>query len=151
MHALIEDFLRRRGTRYFRGHHADEYFFLVDASVDGHHKRLRVHLEAAGPARDAVAVSIAPDRYYPAAARRTLTDLALRWKAGESGADVVIHDSSDPRLVGLSVRTWERPESLAGLAAFVDHAVAASIEFFAQIRAAVPAPAQGGSFLRDAG
>lgn len=151
MNELIEDYLRRRGSRYFRGHHADEYFFLVDVLIDGHHKRLQVHLEAVGPDRDTVQVSISPDRYYPAASRATLADLAARWMVGESGADVVIHDSSDPSLVGLSVHTWESPTSLGGLSGFVDHAVNAAIEFFAQIRAAVPMPSQRGHLLRDAG
>lgn len=151
MNELIEDYLRRRGARYFRGHHVDEYFYLVDVLVDGHHKRLHVHLEAAGPARNAVQVSISPDRYYPASARPTLACLAGRWMAGEPGADVVIHDSSDPSLVGLSVHTWEHPVDVAGLTAFVDHAVSAAIELFAQIRSAVPAPVQSGALLRDAG
>ena len=97
---MIPDYLRTRGVRYFRGHHDDEYFFLVDVLVGGRHKRLSVHLQSAG---EAVQVSIAPDRYYPAAARDRLVEFASRWNAGQPGAEVVIHESSDPSRVGVSV------------------------------------------------
>jgi hypothetical protein len=33
MNGLIEDYLSTRGVRYFRGHHDDEYFYLVDFVV----------------------------------------------------------------------------------------------------------------------
>jgi hypothetical protein len=48
MNTLIEEYLRARGVRYFRGHHDDEYFFLVDFQsdfcLDASHGRLHVHL-----------------------------------------------------------------------------------------------------------
>ena len=97
MNELIQEYLRTRGARFFLGHHVDEYFFLVDVLVDGRHKRLNIHLRAAG---DAVQVSIDPDRYYPAVARERLTELATRWTALQPAAEVMFHDSSDPSLVG---------------------------------------------------
>ena len=148
MNELIEDYLCSRGARFFRGHHADDYFFLVDVLVDGRHKRLTVHLQAAG---GGVEISIAPDRYYPAEARDLFDELVARWNLAEPGAEVVIHRSSDPGLVGVSVRDAARPESVAGLSAFVDHAVGAAIDLFAGMRRVAAPTDQGGPMLRDAG
>lgn len=148
MNQLIQDYLRTRGARYFRGHHADDYFYFVDALVDGRHKRLNVHLQAVG---DGVEISIAPDRYYPADARQRLAELAARWHVTEPGADVVIHESSDPRLVGVSVHDFTRPAGVAELSTFVDHAVAAAIELFAGMRRLAAPAEQDGPMLRDAG
>ena len=148
MNELIEDYLCNRGKRFFRGHHADDYFFLVDVLVDGRHKRLTVHLLAVA---DGVEISIAPDRYYPAEARDRLDELVERWNLAEPGADVVIHRSSDPGLVGVSVHDHTRPANVAGLRAFVDHAVGAAIDLFAGMRRVAAPAEQGGPLLRDAG
>lgn len=148
MSELIQDYLRKRGVRHFRGHHDDEYFFLVDVLVDGRHKRLNVHLQASG---EVVQVSIAPDRYYPATARGLLADAAARWNAAEPGAEVVIHGSSDPSRVGVSVHDCTGPVDVAGLSAFVDHAIAGAIELFAGMRRAAEPMEQDGPRLRDAG
>ena len=146
MNELIEGYLRTRGVRYFRGHHDDEYFFLVDVVLEGRRKRLHLHLQGEGC--DVVALSIAPDRYYPTSARAQLADVAARWKAGEPSAEVVIHDSSDPRLVGVSAHY--RAGS-AELARAVDHAIAAAIDLFAEMKdVATSAPHRNG-LLRDAG
>lgn len=145
----IEDYLRSRGARYFRGHHDDEYFFPVDAVVDGRHKRLQVHLQGAGGDSggiDIVQVSVTSDRYYPASARVRLAELAALWQAGQPSAEVVIHDSSDPSLVGVSAYFRE---PVVGLPGSADHAVAAAIELFALMRREVP-PVHG-PVLRDAG
>ncbi len=149
MNHQIEDYLRSRGARYFRGHHDDEYFFPVDAVVDGRHKRLQVHLQPEGGAStgsDIVQVSVTSDRYYPASARGRLAELAAWWQRGEPSAEVVIHDSSDPSLVGVSAYFREPVVGLPGAA---DHAVAAAIDLFALMRREV-APARG-PVLRDAG
>ena len=59
---LIERYLHTRQVQYFRGHHDDEYFFLVNA----YHGRLHVHLEPCGAGGTAVRVTITAERYYPA-------------------------------------------------------------------------------------
>jgi hypothetical protein len=46
MQRQIEDYLRARGVRFFRGHHDDEYFYLVDFLSGAYRGRLNVHLEA---------------------------------------------------------------------------------------------------------
>jgi hypothetical protein len=132
MNALIEAYLRSTGVRYFRGHHDDEYFFLVDFVflVDAHQGRLHVHLEACGPERDSVQLSITPDRFYPVENRSRLSALAARWIGQNHGAEAVVHDSSDPSLVGVSVQSRHRPADAESLACFVDECVASAIELF---------------------
>lgn len=148
MNELIQDYLRTRGARFFRGHHVDEYFFLVDVLVEGRHKRLNVHLQASG---DTVTVLIAPDRYYSATAREALVELAGRWRRGEPDCEVVVHDSSDPSLVGVSIHRHVRPKNAAELRASVDHSVTAAIELFAAMRRLAAPAEQDGPMLRDAG
>lgn len=132
MNALIEAYLRSTGLRYFRGHHDDEYFFLVDFVflVDAHQGRLHVHLEACGSERDAVQLSITPDRFYPVENRAPLSALAARWIGQNPGSEAIVHDSSDPSLVGVSVQSLHRPTDAESLACFVDECVSSAIELF---------------------
>lgn len=155
MNTLIEEYLRARGARFFRGHHDDEYFFLVDFladfCLDSSHGRLHVHLEVSGVLRDNVLLSITPDRFYPAGKRDLLTSLSTRWTAGSGGAEAVVQDSSDPALVGITISDRFRPHSSAGLAYFVDQSIAAAIELFEQVNAEVLPAVPGHEALRDAG
>ena len=150
MNRLIEDFLRSRGARYFRGHHDDEYFFLVD--VVRHRKgHLNVHLEVSGRDREAVHVSVTADRYYPAEQRARLDELAARWNADAPALAATIHDSCDPRLVGLLACGEYRPADLADLADFVDAAVAGAVTLFGAAAGVVTPAQQRPHPLRDAG
>ena len=155
MNTLIEEYLRARGVRYFRGQHDDEYFFLVDFQadfcLDTSHGRLHVHLEVSGLLRDNVLLSITPDRFYPVGKRDLLTSLSTRWTAGSGGAEAVVHDSSDPALVGITVLDRFRPTSSAGLAYFVDQSIASAIELFEEVTAEVLPAHPGHEVLRDAG
>ena len=155
MNTLIEEYLRARGVRYFRGHHDDEYFFLVDFQsdffLDASHGRLHVHLEVDGVARDDVRLSITPDRFYPVGKRELLTSLSTRWTAGSGGAEAVVHGSSDPALVGITVSDRFRPTSGSGLAYYVDQSIASAIELFEQVTAEVLPAQPGPAALRDAG
>ena len=45
MKRQIEAYLRARDVQYFRGHHDDEYFFLVDLVAGASSGRLNIHLE----------------------------------------------------------------------------------------------------------
>ena len=128
MNRLIEDYLRTRGVRYFRGHHDDEYFYLADFVVGAFRGRLNVHLEVDGP--DAVLISITPDRYYPVNLREHIDGLVDRWNAGSPPVQVVIRESCDPHLVGVLAHGWYRPADAADLAGYVDAAVGSSIELF---------------------
>ena len=107
MKRLIEGYLCARGVRYFRGHHDDEYFYLVDFAVAAHRgrlnrARLNVHLEVE---QDGVSVSITPDRYYPVSLRGHLDDQIARWNAGRTNLQAMLHASCDPGLVGVLVLT----------------------------------------------
>lgn len=146
MNRLIEDFLRAKGVRYFRGHHDDEYFYLVDFAVGAHRVRLNVHLEVCGADRDAVVVSITPDRYYPASQRERLDGLAARWNAASTLVETVVQDSCDPRLVGMLARGQCRPADAAALTEFVEAAVASAVGLFGAM-----ALTQAPDVLRDAG
>lgn len=143
MNRLIEDYLRARGVRYFRGHHDEEYFYFVDFVIGASRGRLNVHLEVGGPDRDAVLISITHDRYYPAGMRADIGELAARWNMGAPPVQAVILDSCDPRLVGVLACGRHLPADGVDLAAYVDAAVASSIELFR----ALPEMA----VLRDAG
>lgn len=102
-------------------------------------------------ARDDVQLSITPDRFYPVAKRDLLTSLATRWTVGSGGAEAVVHDSSDPVLVGITVLDRFRPTSGAGLAYFVDQSIASAIELFEQVTAEALPTHPGPAVLRDAG
>ena len=157
MNALIETYLRSTGVRYFRGHHDDEYFFLVDFLflVDAHQGRLHVHLEACGTDRDSVhrdsvQLSITPDRFYPVESRGRLAALAARWIGQNPGAEATVHDSSDPGLVGVSIQSLHRPADAESLASFVDDCVASAIELFGAMGQTATCQATAPP-LRDAG
>jgi hypothetical protein len=144
----IEDYLRARGVRYFRGHHDDEYFYLVDFLSGAYRGRLNVHLEACDAQPGTVLVTISPDRYYPVQKADRLGDLAGRWNAGDPAAAAVVHGSSDPALVGVYARTRIQASDLPALTEHVEAAVAAAAELFGQVEALPTAPA---AVLRDAG
>ena len=130
MHALIENYLRIRGIRYFRGHHDGEYLFLVDSP--GAVGKMHVRLAAVGRQ---VRITVTPDRYYPVDQRDRLAGLAARWEVG-AAAEAVLEDSSDPALVGVVARACTSPNGLADLTDFVDGAVAASVDLFTDLRGA---------------
>jgi hypothetical protein len=148
MKRQIEDYLRARGMQYFRGHHDDEYFFLVDFLAGAYRGRLNVHLQVCEGEPDAVLLTISPDRYYPAEKAQWLSTLAERWNAEDPPVRVTVHDSCDPHLVGVQARSRNRPDDVAALTVFVDDAVAAGIDVFGRMSAAaIPAS----NTLRDAG
>jgi len=147
MNRQIEDYLRARGVRFFRAHHDDEYFFLVDFLSGAYHGRLNVHLEACDAEPGTVLVTISPDRYYPVDVADRLGDLTCRWNAGNPAAEAVVHGSSDPSLVGVFARSRIRMSDQPALAEHVEAAVAAAAELFGQV-AALPT---GRPALRDAG
>lgn len=148
MKRQIEDYLRARGVPYFRGHHDDEYFFLVDLLAGASRGRLNVHLEACAAEPDVVLVTISPDRYYPAEKAEWLRMLADRWNADDPVVAAVVHESCDPRLVGVQARGRHRPADAAGLTAFVDSAVGAGTDLFSGLAGASVA---ANNILRDAG
>jgi hypothetical protein len=139
---LIESYLRTRQVRYFRGHHHDEYFFLVSA----YHGRLHVHLQPCGPGGPAVQISIIAERYYPADQRTRVAALAEQWNNADPRVHATVFESSDPRLVGVAAERRYRPGD-DEFGPFVDQAVQSAIDLFGRIRALVASPSDGAHLL----
>jgi hypothetical protein len=144
MNELIEEYLRARGVRYFRGHHDDEYFHLVHTRT----ARLHVHLEVCGDDRDGVQVSITGDRYYPAGHSEQLQQVIARWNAECHDIGAVAQESSDPHLVGVATGSRYRGMDPGQFGAFVDGCIAAASELFGRIVDLAPTVHQD---LRDVG
>lgn len=135
MKRQIEDYLRARGARYFRGHHDDEYFFLIDFVSGAYRGRLHVHLEVCDAQPGEVLVTISPDRYYPADKADLLRRAADRWNAAEPAVTAVLHGSSDPGLVGVRADARIRAAEPAILTTHVEAALAAAIHLFGRLAA----------------
>lgn len=148
MKRQVEDYLRARGVPYFRGHHDDEYFFLVDFVAGADRGRLNVHLEVTGSEPDAVVVTISPDRYYPAGNADQIGTLVARWNTADPVVRAGVHGSCDPHLIGVRARGEIRTEDAGELRVLVDAAVAEGIDLFGAISTAASSPGTG---LRDAG
>ncbi len=144
---LIESYLRTRHVRYFRGHHDDEFFFLVNA----YHGRLHVHLEPSGPDRESVTIRVTAERYYPAAERAAIASLADRWNQAHPASGAVVFSSCDPRLVGVAAESRYRNTD-AGFGDFADQAIQAAVDLFGRLHLAVEQGRSGdGQRLLDAG
>ena len=142
---LIERYLRARQVRHFRGHHDDEYFFLVS----GYHGRLHVHLQPCGPSGAAVQISITTERYYPAEQRARVESLVEQWNHTAPRITASVFESSDPRLVGvLAERRYRAGDTDFG--PFVDQAVQSAIDLFGRLGVLVPSPSEE-THLLDAG
>jgi hypothetical protein len=142
---LIETYLRTRQVSYFRGHHDDEFFFLVGA----YHGRLHVHLQPCGPSGAAVRISITAERYYPAEQRNRVATFVEQWNSAEPPVTATLFESSDPRLVGVVAERRCRPGDTE-FGPFVDQAVQSAINLFGRLSALVASPADGAHML-DAG
>jgi len=151
MNGLIEDYLSTRGVRYFRGHHDDEYFYLVDFVVGAYRGRLDVHLEVCDADRGGVQLSISPDRYYPVRYQQRVEELVARSNAGTPAVHSVVHDSCDPRLIGVLARGQSRPADTAELRDFVEAGLACSVDLFGAMAGMAEADRPGHDVLRDAG
>lgn len=141
---LIETYLRARQVRYFRGHHDDEFFFLINA----YHGRLHVHLELS--AADTITINVAEERYYPAQLRGRLTGLVDEWNGANPWAKAALVASSDPNLLGISAANRYSRES-GDFATLVDHTLQSAIDLFGRTRAISASSGSDGNPLRDAG
>ncbi|GAY13813.1 hypothetical protein [Mycobacterium sp. shizuoka-1] len=142
---LIESYLRTRQVRYFRGHHDDEFFFVVGA----YHGSVHVHLQPCGPADAAVRVSINAQRYYPAQQRDRVAALVQQWNATDGQVTATVVESCDPGLIG--VRAERRyPGTDTDFGPFVDQAVQSAIDLFGRLRTVAAWPSDDARLL-DAG
>ncbi len=147
---LIERYLCTRGRQYFRGQHDGEYFFLANARP----RRLHVHLEVSPDFDDVLIIRVVPGYFFPAADRPWLTHVSDRWNQQNRGVTAIVHRSSDPQRIGVTVRRsqWIRGDvDFEDFATFVGRTIAAAIEFFAELTPVVEWPSTAQPLLRDAG
>lgn len=123
---LIEGYLHARQLRYFRGHHDDEYFFLVNA----YHGRLHVHLQSRGAQ---VWITISAERYYPVQGRARVAELIEHWNQADTRVVATVVESSDPRLVGVVAQRHYRPEG-DDFGTFADQAIQSAIDLFGRLQ-----------------
>lgn len=142
----IERYLRARSVQYYRGHHDDEFFFLVNT----YHGRLHVHLEPCGADRETVKVTATAERYYPAAARDRVAALTAQWNQAAPAARAVVFASSDPRLVGVAAESCYSASAGTDFGGFVDATIQSAIDLFGRMKASVRAP-HDDEHLLDAG
>ncbi len=127
---LIENYLRTRRVRYFRGHHDDEFFFLINA----HHGRLHIHLEVSGAYGDTIRIGVAAERYFPVQLRGRLAALTDAWNRASPWAKAVVVKSSDPTLIAVAAENSYSSADGADFAAAVDQTIQSAIELFGRTR-----------------
>ena len=148
--SLIERYLCTRGSRYFRGQHDGEYFYLANTRP----RRLHVHLEVSPAHDDVLMIRVAPAAFFPAVDRSWLTHLADTWNSAERGVTAVVHGSSDPDRIGVAARRsqWIRGSiAFEDFATFVDATIAAAIEFFGELNPVVEWETEAQPLMADAG
>ena len=147
---LIERYLCTRGSRYFRGQHDGEYFYVANTRP----RRLHVHLEICRAHDDVVVIRVVPACFFPAGDRPWLTHFADTWNKQNREVTAIVHGSSDPQRIGVIARRsqWIRSDvTFDDFASFVDHTIAAAIELFAGLTPVVELPSTAQPLLRDAG
>jgi len=147
--SLIERYLCARGSRYFRGHHDGEYFYVANTRP----RRLHVHLDVSAEHHDVLVIRVAPACFFPATDRPWLTHFADTWNMQNRGVTAIVHGSSDPQRIGVVARRsqWIRGDvDVEDFASFVDHTIAAAIELFSELPAAAECPSTAQPLVRDA-
>jgi hypothetical protein len=147
---LIERYVRTSGLRFLRGEHEGEYFCVANA----HPRRLHVHLEISPSFSDVLSIRVNPACSFPATDRPWLTHFADTWNQENREVTAIVHDSSDPRRVGVLARRsqWIRESlSFEDFASLADRTIAAAIDLFAELTPVVEFPSTARPALRHAG
>ena len=146
---LAERYLCTRGSRYFRGAHDGEYFYVAKAPP----LQLHVHLEISRAQGDVLIIRIAPPCFFPATDRPWLMHYADEWNRQDREVDAIVHASSDPQRIGVVARRSQlirEGVSFDDFASLVDDIIADAIDFFAPLTPVVLSPTAQ-PLLRDAG
>jgi hypothetical protein len=134
--SLVERYLRTRGSRYFRGRHDGDFFYVANT----HPRRLHVHLEICPAHGDVLMIRVVPACFFPATARPWLMHFADTWNQQDREVIAIVHGSSDPQRIGVVARRsqWIRGNlnRFEGFASFVDAVIADAIELFGQLEPA---------------
>ena len=147
---LTERYLCARGSRYFRGAHDGEYFYVAKTRP----RQLHVHLEISPGHDDVLIIRVAPACFFPATDRPLLMHLVDTWNQQHREVTAIVHGSSDPQRIGVVARKsqWIRENvSFDDFASIVDHTIADAIEFFGQLTPMVELPPTAQPLLRNAG
>jgi hypothetical protein len=147
---LVERYLRTRATRYFRGAHDGEYFYVAKTRP----RRLHVHLEVSPTQGDVLMIRVAPACFFPATYRPWLMHFADTWNQQNREVTAIVHASSDPQRIGVVARKsqWISANvSFEDFASLVDRTVADAIDLFAQLNTAIELPPTAQPLLCDAG
>jgi hypothetical protein len=129
---MTERYLRSRGVRYFRGQHDGECFFVSNAGG----RRLHVHLAISRWRSDVFTIRIAPASFFPATDSARLAQFADTWNQQNPEVTAIVHGSSDPERIGVVARSSQRIVDrieFDEFACYVDRAIAAAIDFFAEL------------------
>ena len=129
---LIERYLQTRGSRYFRGHHDGEFFYLANTRP----QRLHVHLEICPDHGDVLIIRVTPACFFSATERPWLTHFADTWNGQNREVTAIVHNSSDPQRIGVVARRsqWiSDGVSFEDFASFVDGAIADAIDLFGRL------------------
>lgn len=146
---LIERYLQTRGSRYFRGHHDGEFFYVANTRP----RRLHVHLEFSAEHGDMLIVRVAPACFFPAAERSWLMHFADTWNRQNREVTAIVHDSSDPQRIGVVARRSQwigEVDSFDDFASFVDATIADAIALFGQLGSVGELSTAAEPLLRDA-
>ncbi len=147
---LTERYLCTRGSRYFRGAHDGEYFYVARTRP----RQLHVHLEISPTDGDVLIIRVAPACFFPATDRPWLTHFADTWNQQDRAVTAIVHRSSDPQRIGVVARKsrWIRDDvSFDDFASLVDRTIADAIDFFGQLTPTVDLPPTAQPLVRDAG
>jgi hypothetical protein len=147
---LIERYLCTRGSRYFRGQHDGEFFYVANTRP----RRLHVHLGISRWHSDELTIRVDPDCFFPAADSARLTGLADAWNEQKREVTAIVHGSSDPQRIGVGTRSSQRIRGrvdFEDFATIVDHTIAAAIEFFAALSPLAECPSAAQPLVLDAG
>jgi hypothetical protein len=147
---LIERYLCARGSRYFRGQHDGEFFYVANTRP----RRLHVHLEICPTHGDVLMIRVAPACFFPATDGPWLMHFADTWNRQDHEVIAIVHGSSDPQRIGVVARRsqWIRKGvSFEDFASFVDATIADAIDLFGQLTQVVELPSTAQPLLRDAG
>jgi hypothetical protein len=147
---LIERYLCTRGSRYFRGQHDGEFFYVANTRP----RRLHVHLGISRWHSDVFTCRVAPACFFPATDSARLASLADAWNQQNREVTAVVHGSCDPQRIGVVARSSQRIRDRVAFqefATFVDRNIAAAIEFFGELAPVVELPSTAQPLVQDAG
>ncbi len=146
---LIEHYLHTRGSRYFRGRHDGEFFYVANTRP----RRLHVHLEICPAHGDVLVIRVTPTCFFPATERSRLADFADTWNRQGHEVTAIVHDSSDPQRIGVVARRSQwvpQSASFEDFASFVDGTLADAIDLFGRLAPVDGLPPAAPPLLRDA-